>query len=63
MANEYYDMSPKELQAQADALLAAADAEERASAAKEEEAPKPAKRSSRKKPAEAAEETPAVMTD
>ena len=60
MANEY-EMSPKELKAQADAILAAADAAE-AQPGKEGPAAKSARKSSRKKAEESARSRP-VMTD
>ena len=60
MANEF-ELSPKELKRQADALLAAADAAEKA--AEREPAAKSAKKSTRKKGEETAQEAPAVMTD
>ena len=59
MANEF-ELSPKELKRQADALLAAADAAEKA--AEREPAARSAKKSTRKKE-ETAQEAPAVMTD
>lgn len=59
MANEF-ELSPKELKRQADALLAAADAAEKA--AEREPAAKSAKKSTRKKGEETAQEAPAVMT-
>ena len=59
MAKRLEDMSPEELKAQADALLAAAELED---VANMEEIPvKPAKKGSKKKAAP--QETPAVMTD
>src|SRR5699024_2126623 len=61
MANEY-EMSPKELKAQADAILAAADAAEAAASIEREPAASPARRS-RKKAEEPAQEQPRVMTD
>ena len=60
MANEF-ELSPKELKRQADALLAAADAAEKA--AEREPAARSAKKSTRKKGEETAQEAPAVMTD
>ena len=59
MAKELEEMTPAELDAQADALLSAADAETAAPAAK------PAKKSAKKKGAgaEADQEPPRVMTD
>ena len=59
MAKELEEMTPAELKAQADALLASADAEVEAPAAK------PAKKSAKKKGAgsDAAQEPPHVMTD
>ena len=55
MANEF-ELSPKELKRQADALLAAADAAEKA--AEREPAARSAKKSTRKKGEETAEEAP-----
>ena len=60
MANEF-ELSPKELKKQADALLAAADAAEKA--AEREPAARSAKKSTRKKGEETVQEAPAVMTD
>ena len=60
MANEF-ELSPKELKRQADALLAAADAAEKA--AEREPAARSAKKPPRKKGEETAQEAPAVMTD
>ena len=59
MAKELEEMTPAELKAQADALLASADAEVEAPAAK------PAKKAAKKKSTEAnaAQEPPRVMTD
>ena len=59
MANEF-ELSPKELKRQADALLAAADAAEKA--AEREPAARSAKKSTRKKGEETAQEAPAVTT-
>ena len=57
MAKELETMTPEELQAQADALLAAAEAEE-------VPAVKPAKKTAKKKAAaEESQEAPRVMTD
>ncbi len=63
MANEYDKMSPKELKAQADAILAAADAAEAAASGEEGPAVKSARKSTRKKAEESAQEPPRVMTD
>ena len=65
MANEYDEMSPKELKAQADAILAAADAAEEEAAVSLEGAPAAgaAKKSSRKKVEESAQEQPRLLTD
>ena len=63
MANEYEQMSPKELKAQADAILAAADAAEAAASGEEGPAVKSARKSTRKKAEESAQEPPRVMTD
>ena len=60
MANEF-ELSPKELKKQADALLAAADAAEKA--AEREPAARSAKKSTRKKGEETVQEAHAVMTD
>ena len=63
MANEYDKMSPKELKAQADAILAAADAAEAAASGEEGPAVKSARKSTRKKAEDSAQEPPRVMTD
>ena len=57
MANEY-GMSPKELKAQADAILAAADAAEAAASGDEGPAVKSARKSARKKAEESASGKP-----
>ena len=62
MANKK-ELTPEELEKQADALLAAAEAEEAKAAQAEEPAAKPAKKSARKKTEEAAQEPPRVLTD
>ena len=63
MATRLEDMTPAELKAQADALLAAADQREAAQEAKEP-AVKSAKKTAKKKKAEDAEgETPRLLTD
>nr|WP_325300586.1 RNA polymerase sigma factor RpoD [uncultured Dysosmobacter sp.] len=61
MANKK-ELTPEELEQQADALLAAADAAEAEEAAQEEPAAKPAKKAAKKKAAET-EEPPRIMTD
>ena len=62
MANEY-EMSPKELKRQADAILAAADAAERDEAAKGEPAARSARKSSRKKAEDPVQDQPRLLTD
>ena len=61
MSKDLEGMTPAELKAQADAILAAADAKQ--AELIEEEAPAKPKRTARKKAADAAQEPARVMTD